>query len=420
MLVVGEDGEKGAEAAFFHGDGGRHDVKGAEGERAFRDVGEDLWGQVVEGGLEDGDGAGLGGVMLRECGKVVEDGVRWGESFGGRKHGGGGLDDLADGDAEDVGETRGVASAGAIADVADRHGRLWAEGGVEGAEEGGAGGGDELVLEVGGVGGQAAEEVGGGGGGDGEVAVGAVNGAATDVKWRAVPDEGLAGVGDSLLVKGVDAGRGAGDVDDGVDGADLVKVDVVYGDVVDPGFGVAEELKGVDGEVLDGLFESGGADEIADGGQGAAVHVGVLVIMRLVFLVFVRVFVLVPSLVEVLGLWVVMMFVSVLVVGFVVVWVLMRCVCVPVRRFGEVAGFEDVNLGGGDAGAVDPFDLERRADVEGADGIVENVCVKAGIEQGAEEHVAGDAGEAVEVGETHAAIVSCGGEGMRRETRHAG
>ena len=155
----------------------------------------------------------------------------------------------------------------------DAHGGLRAEGRVEGAEEGGAGGGDELFLEVGGVGGEAAEEVGGGGRGDGEGAVGALDHAAADVERRAVPVR--ARRSRECLREVLDAGAGADDIDDGVDRADFVEVDLLDGDVVDFGFGGAEQLEGADGEVLHGLGEGGGVDEVADDGEGAAV--GVLV-----------------------------------------------------------------------------------------------------------------------------------------------
>jgi hypothetical protein len=68
-------------------------------------------------------------------------------------------------------------------------------------------------------------------------------------------------------VEVVDAGGGGDDVDDGVDCADLVEVDRVDGDVVDAGFGFAEEGEGAQGEVLDGLRERGGGDEGADLGE---------------------------------------------------------------------------------------------------------------------------------------------------------
>src|ERR1700722_4834501 len=79
VCVVAEHGDKGAEAAFLHLDGGAHNVEGAEGEGALGDVGKDLGRNIVDGGREDSDG-GVSGV----CG-------------------------FADGEAEDVREAFGVA-----------------------------------------------------------------------------------------------------------------------------------------------------------------------------------------------------------------------------------------------------------------------------------------------------------------------
>ncbi len=67
--------------------------------------------------------------------------------------------------------------------------------------------------------------------------------------------------------------RDGDDVDDGVDGADLVEVDLLDGDVVDAGLGGAEQLEGADGGVLDRRGERGVLDELADDGQRAAMHV---------------------------------------------------------------------------------------------------------------------------------------------------
>ncbi len=237
VSVVGEDGDEGAETAFFHGDGGEHDVERAKGEGGFGDVGDDLRGEIVEGGFEDGDG--VGGVF-------------------------GSLVGFAEGEAEDVGEVFGVAGACAVADVLDAHGGLRAEGGVEGADESGTGGGDQFLFDMGGVGGESAEQVGGGGRGDGEAAVGAIDHAATDVERGGVP---------AVDVERVDSGAGGNDIDDGIDGADFVEVDFFDVDVMDFGFGGAEEFEGVDGGLLDGSGEAGGLDEGADGGEGATVGV---------------------------------------------------------------------------------------------------------------------------------------------------
>ena len=49
-----------------------------------------------------------------------------------------------------------------------------------------------------------------------------------------------------------DAGLGGDDIDDGIDGSDLMEVNVIDGDVVNLRLGVAEQFEGLDGERLDG------------------------------------------------------------------------------------------------------------------------------------------------------------------------
>ena len=58
----------------------------------------------------------------------------------------------------------------------------------------------------------------------------------------------------------MDAGGRGDDVDDGVDRADFVEVDLVDGDIVDFGLGRAEKLKGSDCKVFDGIGERRGLD----------------------------------------------------------------------------------------------------------------------------------------------------------------
>ena len=65
-----------------------------------------------------------------------------------------------------------------------------------------------------------------------------------------------------------------------------------------------------------------------------------------------------------------------------------------------------MDLGAGDAAAVYFFDLERGVEVQGGGGVVEDLRVDSGVDEGSEEHVATDAGEAVEVGDAHEGIVS--------------
>jgi len=145
----------------------------------------------------------------------------------------------------------------------------------------GAGGGDELFFDVGGVGGETAEQVGGGGRGDGEAAVGAVDHAAAYVEWGTEPLDRTSGFNSCLIFYGVDAGGGGDDVDDGIDGAYFVEVDFFYGDVVDLCFACAEEFKGVDCGLLDCRSKGSGVDQVADDCEGATVGVfgSMLVIM---------------------------------------------------------------------------------------------------------------------------------------------
>jgi len=63
--------------------------------------------------------------------------------------------------------------------------------------------------------------------------------------------------------------------------------------------------------------------------------------------------------------------------------------------------FEDVDFGAGDAAAIDFFDREGGSEVEGGGGVVKDLRIEAGVEEGSEEHVTTDAGEAVEVGDAH-------------------
>ena len=156
-----------------------------------------------------------------------------------------------------------------------------------------------------------------------------------------------------------------------------MEVDLVDGDVVDFGFGVAKELEGVDGEGLDGGREWGGLDEGADDGEGAAVDVRVGVIVLVVVFVcvgFVGVGVGVlfvgvglAGLVEVLGLGVPGVLVSVGVLVDSLVGVAGRDFA-----FGRRTTLEHGDLGGGDAGAVDRVDLERCAEVHGGGGCGED------------------------------------------------
>ncbi len=101
----------------------------------------------------------------------------------------------------------------------------------ESAQDGGAGGRGELHGGPFAVGGDAAEQRCGGGCGHGKTAVGALDKATADIDGRAVP---------AIDVERGEADGGAGDIDDGIDGADFVKMYLIEWNIVDGGFGLAE------------------------------------------------------------------------------------------------------------------------------------------------------------------------------------
>jgi len=96
------------------------------------------------------------------------------------------------------------------------------------------------------------------------------------------------------------------------------------------------------------------------------------------------------------------------------VWmVVIMCVIVAMAMFvgcvilfGEVIAFVDVDFGGGDAAAIDFFDLDCSVEIECGYCLVKDFGIDSGVEESSEEHVTADAGEAVEVGDTHNVIVS--------------
>jgi hypothetical protein len=85
---------------------------------------------------------------------------------------------------------------------------------------------------------------------------------------------------------------------------------------------------------------------------------------------------------------------------------------VPVLRLGlesmsvlrllrELVALEHVDFGAGDAAAVDLLNPQAGADAERDGGVVEHLRRYSGIDQRSQEHVAGDSGEAIKIGNTH-------------------
>ena len=69
-----------------------------------------------------------------------------------------------------------------------------------------------------------------------------------------------------------------------------------------------------------------------------------------------------------------------------------------------MAALVDLDLCGGDAAAVGFFDFEGGVEVQSCYGFVEDGGVDSGVDEGSEEHVATDAGEAIEVGDAHGVL----------------
>jgi len=72
------------------------------------------------------------------------------------------------------------------------------------------------------------------------------------------------------------------------------------------------------------------------------------------------------------------------------------CAC-----FCRCAMLKDGDFGCGNAGAIYSFYLEGDAEVEGLGCVMEDGRGDAGVKQSGEKHVTGDAGETVQIGDTH-------------------
>ena len=240
-----------------------------------------------------------------------------------------------------------------------------AEGDAEDVGDGKAGGsgavaglkhahGGQGAVGVGGVG----EDGGAGGGEELELDVGPVgDGAAAGKQTRSGGGgDGEAAVGgfdpaaagvdggydDAVDAQQVEADDGADDIEDGVGGADFVELDLVDGGAVDVGFGFGEAAEDLAGFLFDPGLQVGGGD------AGVDVGVGVVVV--------------------------------------------------------AAAGLDvEVDEAGLDEAALDAFVAEFPGGRSSLRSSARRLgLVEAGVEQGAEDHVAAGAGLAVEVGGGHA------------------
>ena len=83
--------------------------------------------------------------------------------------------------------------------------------------------------------------------------------------------------------------------------------------------------------------------------------------------------------------------------------------------FGKLCAFVDVNFCRRDSATVDLFYLERCVDIQRAYGLTEDSGIDSGVDEGSEEHIAANTGEAIEIGDTHGVIVSRGTDGRDGE-----
>jgi hypothetical protein len=195
--------------------------------------------------------------------------------------------------------------------------------------------------------------------------VGAVDEAAADVHRRRVP---------AFDVERGETDGGAGDVDDGIYGADLMKMYLIQWHIVDGGFGFAEKFEGAERECAGLVRQRRVVENFANSRQIAAV------LMRVIRGVFV------------------IMRVRMIVMMLMLVFVRMGMI---VRRIGFVAADQYTDLAGADAAAVYGFEGEGCAEVERGSGLLEELGRDTSVDQSAEEHVSAEAGEAFEIANAH-------------------
>jgi hypothetical protein len=75
--------------------------------------------------------------------------------------------------------------------------------------------------------------------------------------------------------------------------------------------------------------------------------------------------------------------------------------CVPLLLVGEMTVLQHVHFCAADATPINGFDLQACAELERQGRLHQHRGWNTGVEQGAEEHVAGDPGEAFEISDAH-------------------
>ncbi len=351
VLVRGgaENGEEDAGAILLHLNGGVKHVECTFGEGFFDDVTKDFGIDVIEVCFEDGDMVGFPIMSRGRCVGSSEKG------------------------AQDVRPGFVVSFAEAVTNFFG--GELErAEPLDEFGQDGGAGGGNEFVgfIALGNRDAPFGENRDCGRRGNGETAVCAVD------PTSAFGDGGGLNI---RFAEQFEADRSSDDIDDRVDGADFMEMNLICGLAVNPAFSARDAMEDSDGFLFDPGRERAGLNQLADFRESAPMEVsllGVLVVLMLVAgAVFIFMFVFMD------------MFMAVGMIGVMVVTML---VLVGVN----------VEFNPFDGGLVLPGGVDvKLAEMEFIQFVLESVEGNSEVKHGADEHVAADAAEDIEVKSFH-------------------
>jgi len=202
----------------------------------------------------------------------------------------------------------------------------------------------------------------------------------------------------------IEGNAGSDDIDDRIDGADFVKVDFGGRDAVNLAFGLGDTFENGEGAILDPVRKAAALDKGADIGVAAAMLV-LIVMMVVVVVAVMAVIALTVLVVMVIMLVMVLMGMTVCVSMFVlVVLVAVTAASLGVMIVVVLVMVVEVNIefDAFDAGLEGANSMEVEfAEAELFEFVLQNGEVDTEIEQGADEHIAADAAEDIEIERFH-------------------
>jgi hypothetical protein len=158
---------------------------------------------------------------------------------------------VAQGKAQHIGEAFRIATPGAVSDGASVHRGLWAEDRPEGSKQRRTRRRDQLLLHMGRVGWHAAQQVSRSRGRNRKSAVRTFDHAAAYIQRRSMPHErSMLSIACSQILNTCARGN---DIDDGIDRADFMEVNLFDWDIVNLCFRRTEQLERVDGAMAYGM-----------------------------------------------------------------------------------------------------------------------------------------------------------------------